>query len=263
MFGGEEMEYTVSKFAQLSGVSARTLRYYDEIELLKPKRINSSGYRIYGREEVDLLQQILFYRELDFQLDEIKELIHSETFDINEALDQHLVHLIRQRNRLDRLIETVEKTIQVEKGECEMTDKEKFEAFKQEAIDKNEKQYGDEVRQKYGEDTYQKSKDKLKNITQDQWDSHQALTVELNEKLAKATELGDPESELAQEVAALHKEWLIFSWPDGYYDADKHLGLSLMYVEDPRFNAYYEKVAPGAAEFLHEALKVYLGRHTK
>lgn len=253
------MEYTVSKLAHLSGVSARTLRYYDEIDLLKPKRVSSNGYRIYGQEEVDLLQQILFYRELDFQLDEIKDIIYSDTFNVEEALHQHLFHLKRQKDRLDRLIDTVEKTIQVERGVYEMTDKERFEAFKQEAIDKNEAQYGDEIREQYGEDTIKRANQKVKNMPEEEWQKQEALTETLNQKLAKATELGDPESDLAQEVAALHKEWLIFAWPDGLYDEEKHYNLSKMYVEDPRFKAYYEKITPGAAEFLHEALKVYLG----
>lgn len=77
ILGGDEMEYTIQKLSQLAGISTRTLRYYDEIGLLKPDRINSSGYRIYGATEVDRLQQILFYRELGVKLDSIKEIITS------------------------------------------------------------------------------------------------------------------------------------------------------------------------------------------
>ena len=86
------MEYTVSKLAKLSGVSVRTLRYYDQIGLLEPKRINSNGYRI-CEAEVNLLQQILFYRELEMSLREIKDIVHSKTFDEEEALFDHLAHL--------------------------------------------------------------------------------------------------------------------------------------------------------------------------
>lgn len=75
------MEYTVQKLSRLAGVSARTLRYYDEIEILKPARINSSGYRIYTQEEVDRLQQILFYKELDVPLEKIREIITETSFD--------------------------------------------------------------------------------------------------------------------------------------------------------------------------------------
>lgn len=254
------MEYTISKLAYISGVSTRTLRYYDQIELLKPKRVNSSGYRIYGREQVELLQQILFYRELEMPLEEIKAIIYAEDFSLEAALNDHLIHLTNQRNRLDRIIQTVEKSILAKEGGIEMSDQERFEALKKETIQKNENQYGKEIREKYGEDTIEQSNKKISHLTEEEWASYQALTEELNEKLAQATKEGEANSALAQEVAALHKEWLTLAWPEGLYDAEKHYNISLMYVEDPRFNAYYERIAPGAAEFLHEALKNYLNK---
>lgn len=254
------MEYTVSQLARLSGVSARTLRYYDEIALLKPKRTSSSGYRIYGQVEVDLLQQILFYRELEMKLEEIKEIIVAEDFEIEVALANHLVALSEERSRLNRLIETVEKSLVEKRGGERMADKEKFEAFKKEAIAKNEEKYGEEIREKYGDKTINDSNKKIEGMTQEEYDAYVLLTEKLNTKLGEATKQGDPASELAQEVAALHKDWLVGVWPAGLYDAEKHYYLSLMYVEDPRFKAYYEQIAPGAAEFLHEALKIYLGK---
>ena len=87
------MEYTVSKLAKLSGVSSRTLRYYDEIGLLKPDRVMPNGYRIYGQEQVNLLQQILFYKELGFGLDDIKDIINSDEYSVEESLVNHLTHL--------------------------------------------------------------------------------------------------------------------------------------------------------------------------
>ena len=80
------MEYTVQRLADLAGVSSRTIRYYDEIGLLKPARINSSGYRLYGEKEVDRLQQILFYRELEVELENIKKIINGPDFDELKAL---------------------------------------------------------------------------------------------------------------------------------------------------------------------------------
>ena len=124
------MEYTVQKLARLSGVSGRTLRYYDQIDLLKPARINSSGYRIYGQKEVDQLQHILFYRELEVSLDEIKKIMNDPEYDEAEALQQHFEKLAKKRARLDRLLETVEKTIASKKGGFSMQDKEKFAGFK-------------------------------------------------------------------------------------------------------------------------------------
>ncbi|RIO60352.1 MerR family transcriptional regulator, partial [Mammaliicoccus sciuri] len=146
------MNYTVSQLAELSGVSNRTLRYYDQIGLLKPARINESGYRIYEQEEVDILQQIVFYRELEVSLDEIKEIIQQPTFNRMKALENHYYNLKQQRERLDKMIQTVEKTIANNKGEIIMKDKEKFEGFKEKVIQENETKYGREIRMQYGDD---------------------------------------------------------------------------------------------------------------
>src|SRR6478609_2643469 len=118
------MEYTVQKLGSLAGVSTRTLRYYDEIGILKPARINSSGYRIYGQAEVDRLQQILFYRELGVNLDRIKEIITAPTFNAEDALKEHYVQLLDRRAQLDVLIANVEKTIASNEGSISMSNKE-------------------------------------------------------------------------------------------------------------------------------------------
>lgn len=251
------MEYTISKLAKLSGVSTRTLRYYDELGLLEPKRISTSNYRIYGQNELELLQQILFYRELELPLEKIKDIIQSDSFDVETALNRHLVKLNQKRNRLDQLIKTVEKSIQETRGEIIMTDKEKFEAFKNEKISENEEKFGNEIRKKYGNAVVEQSNEKLRNTTTSQMANFKALNDKLDKKLAEATRLGDARSELAQEVCALHREWLVAAWPEGYYDKEKHYNLSVMYVEDERFKAYYDKIEPGAAEFLNKALKIY------
>ena len=120
------MEYTIRKLAEMARITTRTLRYYDEIGILKPARINSSGYRIYGRKEVDMLQQILFYRELGVSLDELKEIITSPDFDMLKALKEHRSRLLEKREQLDRLIENVEKTIAFKERGIIMSDKEKF-----------------------------------------------------------------------------------------------------------------------------------------
>ncbi|HRU40998.1 MAG TPA: MerR family transcriptional regulator, partial [Candidatus Diapherotrites archaeon] len=133
------MEYTVQKLGKLAGVSTRTLRYYDEIGILKPARINSSGYRIYGQKEVDMLQQILFYRELGVSLDSIREIVTAPSFDGAKALREHHRKLLEKREQLNLLIANVEKTIALTEGRTIMTDKEKFEGFKQKLLDDNEK----------------------------------------------------------------------------------------------------------------------------
>ena len=148
--GGEHMEYTIQKLSQLAGISTRALRYYDEIDMLKPARINSSGYRIYGQAEVDKLQQILFYKELGIGLEEIKAIVTSPSFDGEKALLKHRQKLLEKRVQLDQLIANVDKTIAQKEGRIEMENKERFEGFKQQLVNENESKFGKEIREKYG-----------------------------------------------------------------------------------------------------------------
>lgn len=252
------MEYTVQKLAQLAGVSSRTLRYYDEIGILKPARTNSSGYRIYGQKEVDRLQQILFYRELGISLDQIKEIITAPAFDAADALKEHREKLLEKRKQLDLLITNVEKTIASAEGRTTMSDKEKFEGFKKKMIEDNEKQYGKEIREKYGEETVEKSNAKLMNMTREEHEAVAKLAEEINRTLDQAMETGDPAGELAQKAAGLHKQWITYYWSE--YSKEAHAGLAEMYVADERFKAYYDKIRQGAAEFLRDAIKIYTGQ---
>ncbi|MDR3584745.1 MAG: MerR family transcriptional regulator [Desulfosporosinus sp.] len=251
------MEYTVQKLAQMAGVSTRTLRYYDEIGILKPARINSSGYRIYGKTEVDRLQQILFYRELNVSLESINEIVTAPSFDGARALREHHAKLLEKREQLDVLISNVEKTVALTEGRIKMMDKEKFEGFKQKLVADNEAKYGKEIHEKYGETVVNKSNQKVKGMTQEQYNAVTKLATEVIETLQAAFLTGDPAGELAQKTADLHRQWLCFYW-DGY-TKESHAGLAQMYVDDPRFTAYYDKKQPGAAKFLRDAVQVYTG----
>jgi DNA-binding transcriptional MerR regulator len=177
--GGIRMEYTIQKLAQIAGISTRTLRYYDEIGILKPARINSSGYRIYGQAEVDRLQQILFYRELGVSLDHIKDIITAPAFDSAQALKEHREKLLEKRNQLDELIANVEKTIALTEGRTSMSNKEKFKGFKKKMVEDNEKKYGKEIREKYGNETVEKSNAKVMNMTQEQYEEVTAIEAQM------------------------------------------------------------------------------------
>lgn len=249
------MEYTVQKLARLAGISARTLRFYDEIDLLKPARINSSGYRIYGKEEVDVLQQILFYRELGFPLNQIQEIMQSPEFDRAQALKKHRVQLLDKKKQLETLIFNVERSIAAQEGRITMSDKDKFEGFKQKLIDDNEMKYGKEIREKYGDETVSKSNEKMKNMSQADYEAVTSLEKEVIEKLLEAYHSGDPASQIAQKAVDLHKQWLMHYWHD--YSLEAHMGLAQMYVDDERFTAYYDKHQAGLAVFLRDAVQVY------
>lgn len=251
------MEYTVQKLALLAGVSARTLRYYDEIGILKPARINSSGYRIYGQAQVDRLQQILFYRELGVDLDSIKEIVTAPSFDGAKALREHREKLLEKREQLDALISNVDKTIALTEGRMIMSDKEKFEGFKKKLVEDNEAKYGKEVREKYGESTVNSSNQKVLGMTQEQYHEVTKLATEVIETLHAAYKTGDPAGELAQKAAYLHRQWLCYYWDS--YSKEAHAGVAQMYVDDPRFTAYYDEKQPGSAEFLRDAVFIYTG----
>jgi DNA-binding transcriptional MerR regulator len=249
------VEYLGNKVAKISGVSVRTLRYYEDIGLIKPLRAPSSGYRIYGQADLDNLQQILFFRELGFPLDEIKKLLAASDFNKERAYASHLAELHKKRARLDLLILNVTKSIAAMKGEIIMSDNEKFEGFKQSLIDENERKYGAKIREKYGENAVDESNAHLKGLLQEQYDEGERLRLEFEHMLKAAFDTGDPAGELAQKACDLHRQWLCVFYPK--YSKEYHKGLGEMYVADERFRANYDKLASGCTEFLRDAINVY------
>ncbi len=247
------MEYSIQSFAKLAGISTRTLRYYDEIGLLKPLRINSSGYRIYGENEVDKLQQIMFFRELGVNLEIIKGLMESKNFIEEKALKEHRQNLLKKREELDRLIETVEKTIKNKQGEIIMSNKEKFEGFKKNLVEENEKKYGKEAREKFGEEKITASNAKVMGLTEADYEKTTDLAQKIKGTLSAALKTGDIKGDMARRAVELHKEWLMLYWSE--YSKEAHIGLGEMYVQDERFKEYYDKEEPGTAEFLRDAIK--------
>lgn len=123
------MEYTINELSKISGISTRALRYYDQIGLLVPLRISSNDYRIYSENEVDILQQILFYRELGVSLEEIKKLLNNPDYDKEKSLESHLDALLKKQVQIELLINNVRKTIKSLRGEIVMNIKEKFDGL--------------------------------------------------------------------------------------------------------------------------------------
>ncbi len=250
------MEYTIKELSKLANISRRTLRFYDEIGLLKPHKINSSGYRIYGSDEVDRLQIILFYRELGFELKNIKKIIDNTEFDPLKALKDQLQKLEMSKHKLEILIDNVKNTILNKEGMINMSDEQKFIGFKEKMIEENENKYGDEIRKKYGDEEINYSNQKLKNMTKEEYDKIQKLSLMINEKLKIAFKNGDPQCDIAQEVCRLHKEWLTFYWKS--YSKEAHKELAQMYVNDERFKKYYDSIEVGCAEFLRDSINYYV-----
>lgn len=249
------MEYSIREISKMAGVSTRTLRYYDEIGLLSPLRVSSSGYRIYGQEEIRRLQQILFYREFELPLEKIAEIIKKKDFNRENALLEHRDNLLAKRKQIDLMLNNLDDSIREMKGEIKMKDKDKFQGLKEKNLKVNEEKYGKEIREKYGEDVVLKSNIKYQNQSEEVYEKAERLGTEIIEKLHAAMDTKDPESFAAQEVASLHKEWISLYWP--VYNKEAHRGLATMYVEDERFRAYYDKEKEGAAEFLRDSIYVF------
>lgn len=251
------MGYTVNELATISGVSARTLHYYDEIGLLNPMRVAKNGYRIYSQKEIDLLQHILFYRELGVPLKKINCIISNPSYDKEKELEEQLSALLQRKVQIELLINNVKKTISSLKGETVMSDIEKFDGFKQNLIDENEALYGNEIREKYGNEIINASNAKVKNMSKEQWQKVQALSALINRTLKDAFDLGNPGSETAQKACDLHRQWLCMFWKEGTYSKEAHKALADGYVADERFTAYYDKIAVGCTKFLRDSIAIY------
>lgn len=240
----------VKEVADLTGISVRTLHHYDEIGLLVPDEVTESGYRIYSSENLETLQQILFFKELGFPLKKINEIISSPTFDRKEALELHRKMLLEKRKRLDQMIETVEKTIQHTKGELEMSQKEKFEGF-----DFSHNPYEEEARKLYGDKAVDEANQKAAGMTQDM----QERFNDLYRRLADVRHTA-PDSKEVQEAIG---EWYILLNEFGSYSLDAFKGLGQLYIDDERFTKNIDKFGEGLAVFMRDAMAVYADTRKK
>ena len=136
-----------------------------------------------------------------------------------------------------------------------MSDDEKFQGFKKKLVEENEQKYGREVREKYGDEAVDRSNAKVLGMNREQYAEYEKLTAEFHETLKAAFEQGDPAGELAQKACELHKKWLCFFWNE--YSKEAHMGVTQMYVDDPRFTEYFDKIAEGCAAFLRDAVLIY------
>lgn len=251
------MAYSIKEFAELAGVSVKTLRHYDRLGLLCPQRQPGNAYRVYGAAEVALLQQILLYKELGLPLKDIGAILKGKGFDPLLALNKHLVELKEKQARLAGLIAMVEKSISAREGKMTMSDKDQFEGFKTRLVAENEARYGREIREKYGEEAVAESNAKLMGMTEAQYEASQALSLKVNRLLEQAVKEGDPRGATARELCQAHKEWLMHFWKA--YSREAHKGLGEMYAADERFAKYYNDIVPGGAVFLRDALAAYCG----
>ena len=247
--------FTVKQLAALAGVTPRTLYHYDEIGLLKPSRIGANGYRYYGEESLLRLQQILFYRELDMPLEDIRKIMGRPDFDTLKALESHKQALKKKMARTQRLIKTVDATIKHLKGKTKMSNQGLFEGFSEEEQEK----LAQEAEQKYDPETVRESNRKWKSYSKEKKESILAEGKAIYMDLAAAMPKGAGSADVQSIVTRWHKHLQHFWSPND----EQLLGLADLYNNDPRFRENYEKNAPNLSGFMREAVKVYVANRKK
>ena len=239
------MKMQIKEFAEASGVSVRTLHYYDEIDLLKPAFVDEwTGYRYYDENSLLRMQEILFYRELDFSLKSISEILSSPDYDKKKAISEQKNLLILKKERLERLISAIEKA---EKGEIVMK------VFDNSEFDK----YKEEVKEKWGNtDAFKEYSEKMKNYSKDKQSS---LTDEMNNLFGEFSACMKnslkPDSENVQNLVKRLQNRISYN----YYHCTPDIlsGLGQMYVYDERFRENIDKNGVGTAEFVSAAITAY------
>ena len=241
----------ISEVAKLTGITVRTLHYYDEIGLLKPSEITEAGYRLYSREDLEILQQILFFRELDFPLSQIKEIMNNPNYDKEEALKKQKELLIQQRQRIEGLIKLIEKRIE---GDNNMS----FKEFDMNEIEENKKKYAKEVKERWGTSkANEESEKKTSSYNKEKWGDINQETSEIFKGFAELRN-SDPGSEEVQELVRRWQKYIT----DNFYTCTNEIlsGLGLMYVEDERFKENLDKNGEGTAKLMAEAIKIYCSK---
>ncbi|MEE0675130.1 MAG: MerR family transcriptional regulator [Ruminococcus sp.] len=236
------MKMQIKEFAQLTGVSVRTLHYYDEIGLLKPSEVDAQpGYRFYDENAFERMQEILFYRELDFSLKTIAEILSSPDYDKQQALSRQRKLLLAKKERLEQLIATLDS---VEEGMGFMKTKNEYEALKN--------QYAEEAKQRWGNtDAYKESESRNTDFSKSA-----PLLDAIFEEFAELNRAGaSPESEPAKIMAEKLQQCIT----DNFYTCTDEIlkGLGQMYVADERFRKNIDRHGEGTAEFVSACIKNY------
>ncbi|WP_042415648.1 MerR family transcriptional regulator [Streptacidiphilus anmyonensis] len=243
------MSYSVGQVARFAKVTVRTLHHYDEIKLLSPSDRTPSGYRRYDDADLDRLQQILFYRELGFSLDDIAAILDDSDVSPSEHLRRQRSLLLGRIERLQEMVASVEHALEARKMGIQLTPEEKFEVFGEDYVD-----YQDEAEERWGAtDAWKQSQRRAARYSKEDWAAIKAEGDALNGRIAEAVAAGiTPSSEQAMRIAEDHRQHITERFFDVSYGM--HRCMAEMYVADPRFTETYEKVAPGAAAWFRAAV---------
>ena len=236
----------INEVVKLTGVSARTLQYYDEIGLLIPQKLDN-GYRDYTEENLEKLQKILFYRFLKFKLNDIRELLEGD-FDNLKILEQQRELILREKEKFEVILHNIEKTISNYKGEQTMTIEEKFNGFKKEDLNK----YENQAVEKYGKDTIEESKKR-------QSGREEIVTEEFNEVFRSMARFKDENVDVAEKEVQSKVEDLYNNMNEYAFDCSievfSYIGKG--YVHNPEFKKNIDKFGEGVAEYTSKAIEKY------
>ena len=250
------MSLTVGAVARLAGVTVRTLHHYDEIGLLSASGRSDAGYRRYADADLERLQRILFYRELGFGLEQIRDVMTDGRADPVAHLRRQHAMLLDRIGRLERMAAAVEKAMEARTMGINLTPEERLEVFG----DFNPDDHAAEAEERWGgTDPYRESQRRAASYTKADWERIKAEGQAAIEQVVGAMNAGKPaDSPEAMAGAEAHRRQI----DDAFYPCsyEMHVGLAEMYIADPRFTATYEKIAPGLAQYLHDAIKANAAR---
>jgi MerR family transcriptional regulator, thiopeptide resistance regulator len=242
--------YTVHQLAGLAGISVRTLHHYDQIGLLTPTRRTAAGYRLYGWTELLRLQQILFYKELDFPLGEIKQILDRPEFDQLQALREHRRRMQRRAEQFEKLLSTIDKTIaKLTEDKMELTDAELYEGLTPEQAER----YPREARELYGKEVVEASEARARKLSKSQWQAIRQEGDQVTRDLADLAER-QPDDPQVQAAIARHYAWIEHFWTP---TAEAYRGLGQLYTTNDEFRANYDRYRPGLADFMQAAINYY------
>ena len=245
----EEMKLTIKKLADYAGVSVRTLHYYDKVGLMKPESRSSSGYRYYGEDSVLRLQQILFFKELGFSLDDIKSILSQPDFDLLQALQAQRNLLFKKTKRVEELLRTLDTTIETIERKKTMQIKDYYRGFGEEEIEK----FREEVRRRWGEKTLEDSEERIVGMGRENFIELQARGGKLFQTIYSNMAEGY-DSPFIQDLIRKWREWLENFH---HYTDEEVLGLGRAYSQNPDFARFFYQYSDELPQFLTNAIEYY------
>lgn len=250
------LTYTVGQVAKLAHVSVRTLHHYDELGLLTPSERSEAGYRLYTESDLERLQQVLFYKELGFSLDEIRSMMTDPAYNRRDALVAQRELIAKQMLRLQAMLDLIDKTIASLDGGVRLSQEEMFEVFG----DFDPTKYEEEVQKRWGHtEAYRESSRRAAGYSKEDWQRFKAETGEIHAAIAALMDAGVPANDPRAMDAVERHRLLIDRW---FYPCSRemHAELGNMYVTDPRFTATYENIRPGMAQYMRDAITANAAR---